>query len=278
MRYLWVIGALCWMGCSDDSSGNNEGGSAGAQASAGQAGDGGQGGSASGGAAGNSTAGSGGSSGAATSEHAVLVLGTLAAPDLAQAKQQHDPLAQGGESAAKGAGDIAHKVMLGTKLLGTTEHQFFAMDRWSSPANIDAFYSSPDFQQAFGKLFASPPTQAVFVLQNGWANFGGIQAGDKLTPHYWVVVRGKLKEADPDKAQAAHDGILSQVSPHPDDLAHVVFTGREDPQAFLAVDIWKSSENIETFYGNPSLAQAFGTLFEGAPSLGVYESTDWYQW
>jgi len=63
-------------------------------------------------------------------------------------------------------------------------------------------------------------------------------------------------------------------------MAHTVWTGAgpTDQTEFLAVDVWADSTNIAAFYGNAQLQAAFATLFAGAPTIGVYSSTSWYQW
>jgi hypothetical protein len=92
-----------------------------------------------------------------------------------------------------------------------------------------------------------------------------------------------LAESSPKAAQAAHDAVAAggqEQAEAAGDKAHVVFTGLEDPQEFLAIDIWHDSTNIEALYTNPDFAAAFGNLFEEpmAIDLAVYESTDWHQW
>src|SRR5258708_6482040 len=59
-----------------------------------------------------------------------LIVGTLAESDLGKAQMQHDALAAGGEPQANMAGDIGHAAFLGTKLLGTKENEYLALDRW----------------------------------------------------------------------------------------------------------------------------------------------------
>ncbi len=212
---------------------------------------------------------------------AVLVRGTLSAAETAQAQQKHDPLAAGGEARAKELGDFGHDAMVGSDLLGTTPDQFLGIDRWDNTEGLDTFYSDPDFQAGFATLFSAPPTVEQFVRQADWVSWGSMTAGDAFNPHYFVVVRGRLKEADPEKARKAHDEVAGGGQAQAiaaGDVAHVVFTGREDPREFLAVDIWKSADNIVATYTDPAQAQAFGSLFEGTPTLQVYVSTSWHQW
>jgi quinol monooxygenase YgiN len=212
---------------------------------------------------------------------AVLILGTLADADLGAAQTKQDQAAKGGEGTAKQLGDTAHTVMLGTSLLGTTKNQFLALDRWSDKTNIDAFYANKDLQASFAQIFSAAPAVTVYVAQPGWSTYGTPDGANGSDPHYWVIVRGKMKSADLAQNQATHDGVAAQAAPKAKaagDVAHVVYTGRDEAQQFLAVDVWPDATNIAAFYGNPDVQAAFGQLFEGAPTIGIYESTQWYQW
>ncbi len=234
-----------------------------------------------GGTGGMTTTGGGGSGGAPAPEFAVLVRGPLFTSDMAMAKEKHDAIAGGGEAMAKAAGDIAHKVLLGTTELGTTENEFLAMDRWTDAMAMKTFYENPDLQAAFGTLFSGPPSFESFQRQPTWHTWGDIKSGEASTPHYWVVVRGHLAEADAAKAQAAHDAVAGggeAAATGAGDMAHIVFTGLADPREFLAVDIWESTDNMAALYTNPDFQAAFGALFDAPPTLGVYGSTDWHQW
>jgi len=214
-------------------------------------------------------------------ETAVVILGDLVGDDPAAVKPSHDGLAMAGEAAAMAAGDIAHDVLLGTALVGTTEGQFLAIDRWSSDDNLDAFYADPNFQMAFGMLFDAPPSVAQYVHQEAWAQWGDMDVADGVEPHHFVLVRGRLKSADLAAMQTIHDQLALGAKDAAEalgDIAHVVYLGRQDPQEFLAIDIWGAADNIETLYTDPNFAMGFSQLFEGQATLGVYASTDWYQW
>lgn len=219
--------------------------------------------------------------GTASNEYAALVRGTLFTADMAMAKMKHDEVAAGGEAEAKAAGDIAHDALLGTKLLGTTENTFLGLDRWTDAAAMDAFYKNPAIQMAFGQLFAMPPVTEAFQRQPTWHTWGDMNSGDTFTPYFFVIARGHLKEADPKAAQMAHDTVAAAGEAQAmaaGDVAHIVFTGLQDPREFLAVDIWKDSTNLEALYTNPDFQMAFGSLFDAMPTVGVYSSTDWHQW
>ena len=212
-----VLGAtLLCAACGDDSTGTGGGGSDGGGGT-GASGGGGP------GSGGGATTGTGGG---ADLEALALVRGALFSADLVEAQTYHDMLASGGEPASKAAGDIAHDAYLGTTLLGTTENEFLALDRWSSDANMDAFYSDPAIQPQ----------------------------------HDGIVANGE------DAAKALGD------------VAHVIYVGRADPREAVFIDVWTASDDIESFYGDPTFQAAVGGLFESAPSVAVYGSTDWHQW
>ena len=214
-------------------------------------------------------------------EYAVLVRGTLFTTDLVEAKTYHDGLAAGGEQPAKDAGDFGHDALLGTTLLGSTENAFLGIDRWDNLAGLQGFYANPDFQKNFGMLFSAPPTVETFEHQPTWHGWGDLTSGDSSDPYWFVVVRGHLAEADAAKAQTGHDGVAAAgeaAAKAAGDVAHVVFTGVEDAQEFMAVDIWPDSTNLEALYTNPDFQMAFGSLFDAPPVIAVYKSTDWHQW
>ncbi|MFK8004251.1 MAG: hypothetical protein AB8H86_32095 [Polyangiales bacterium] len=214
-----------------------------------------------------------------TSEFAALVRGTLFTDDLTAAQELHDPLASGGEEAAMALGDFGHDVHLGTTLLGTTENAFAALDRWTNLEGAMMFYGNPAFMEQFGMLFAEPPALELFE-RAGWHEWGNMDVGDDIEPHYRVIVRGRLRAPAAD-VQEDHD-LVAMGGEAPamaaGDMAHIVYLGVEDSREFLAFDIWNSDENIEAFYANPDFQAAFGALFESPPVVGVYASTDWHQW
>ncbi len=212
---------------------------------------------------------------------AVLVRGALASTDLAKMKTTHDAVAKGGETAAKAAGDQSHDVLLGTKLLGTTENEFMGLDTWNNLSGLQKFYADPNFIKAFSTLFKSAPAPEIFVKQDKWHGWGDLKSGDAHKPYYFVVARGTLKEKDASKAKAAHDAVAAggeSIVKAAGDVAHIVFTGLKDPQEFMAIDIWKDSANIAKTYTDPNFAKGFAALFSGTPTIAVYKSTDWHQW
>lgn len=223
-------------------------------------------------------AGAGDAAAPAKLAHGVLVIGPLAAADVDSAKAQHDPLASGGEAQAKAAGDVGHAALVSTTRLGTKANEFLGFDRWSAPDNLDAFYANPDFAAAFGKLFSGPPTRGVYVKRADWAGWGDL---DQRPGRFWVAVRGVLKEKDEAKARAAHDAVArggEAAAKQAGDVAHVVYLSRDTPAGFLAFDVWSDADALEKFYADPQVQAGFGGLFEAAPTVGVYGTTDFHQW
>ncbi len=91
--------------------------------------------------------------------HKVVVRGRLAGTDPEAAREAHDALASAGEDASVAAGDIAHLVYLDP----SDPLEFIAVDVWTSPDNLEAVYTDPDFAAGFAALFAEPPTITVFA-------------------------------------------------------------------------------------------------------------------
>ncbi|HEY1960671.1 MAG TPA: hypothetical protein VGH28_33900 [Polyangiaceae bacterium] len=218
-------------------------------------------------------------------EYMALVRGELASAgdagvDLAQSKATHDQIAKSGEATAKAAGDIAHAVLLGTAILDGTPNEFLAMDRWTDATAMKSFYANPQIQQAFGTLFASPPTIDFYVSAAGWVSWGDMHSGDAYDPHYVHLALGTLSSSDAATNEAAHNQVASAgqaPSMQAGNVAHVVWLGQDDARQFNGVDIWSSDANIQAFYTNPQFVAAFSSLFSSV-TQPVYESTDWYQW
>lgn len=232
------------------------------------------------GAGGGAGSGAGGGGGGSTLEYAAVIRGTLASNDPAAAQAAHDQIAEGGEAAARAAGDIAHHVLLGTTLLDSKQGEFLAIDRWTDLDAMKAFYANPDIAQAFGSLFAEPPSIELFRREPGWVTWGNMRSGDAYDPYYFHFALGHLSAEDTAQAQAAHDQVASlgkQPSLDAGNVAHVVYLGVDDDHRFLGVDIWKSADNMEAFYQDPQFVAAFGGLFSDV-SQPVYQSTNWYQW
>jgi quinol monooxygenase YgiN len=209
-----------------------------------------------------------------------VVRGKLAESDLAQAKTLHDQIASGGEPGARAAGDIGHDALLGTTVLDSIENEFLGIDQWTDEKKMTAFYADSAFKEAFGKLFASPPTVEYFGHAQSWVNWGDLKSGDPYSPSWVHLALGTLKETDRTKNQAAHDQVAAggkDPSIGAGNVAHVVFLGLADPRRFIGVDIWKNGDVIGPFYSNPDFRKAFVPLFENVTEP-VYQSTNWHQW
>jgi hypothetical protein len=232
-----------------------------------------------GGSGGGDGTGSGGGGGAKGShEWDALIRGTLATSDLEKAQATHDPLAKGGQKTAEALGDFAHFAMLGTTLLGTHEDAFVAFDRWHDD-DMSKLYDDPSFRKGLAPLFSAPPKLERFERQEAWEHWGEVDAGRSASEFWFVVIRGALK--DPKTSQATHDAAAKagkSTANQLGDVAHTAYLGTSDATQTLIVDVWIKSDHIEEFYTDPSLQKAFAGLFAAPPTLGVYHSTDWYQW
>lgn len=203
-------------------------------------------------------------------------------------------IAQGGEPGARDAGDFAHDVLLGTDLLanagGARKDEFVALDRWTNPAAMQAFYADPQVAAAFGALFNGPPSIEFFEAQPLWVNWGDMSSGDGFNPYFFHLALGTQAGATPAARQAAHDQVACggrDPSLGAGAVGHVVFTGLTDSARFVAVDIWNASTNLEAVYTDPNFVAAFGALFTSV-TQPTFVSTSgtattsgrdgWYTW
>ena len=107
-----------------------------------------------------------------------------------------------------------------------------------------------------------------------------------MATDYAVLVRGELFSDDLAEAQPVHDTVAAggeEAAKAAGDFYHLaavstpLMGGAEG--SFLGVDRWSDPQNIEAFYSDPALAEAFGALFASAPSIELFERrTDWYSW
>jgi quinol monooxygenase YgiN len=219
------------------------------------------------------------SDGGAPVPAAAFFRGTLA-KTVAESKAFSDPFFMAVEAQATAAGDTGHDALLGTTNLGTTLNQFVGLDTWSSDTNMDAVYSDPHVQSFAASFYAAPPEFKTFYLTNFY-QWGDTDSGDTATPHYMVVIRGRFRDT-PDKIKPIHDPIAQGAQAQlkaAGAVAHIVYSGRQDPQEALMIEIWTSNTNIDSFYSNQELKSAVGSLFDATgPNLGVYGSTDWVTW
>lgn len=212
--------------------------------------------------------------------YAALVRGPLFTDDLDEAQMLHDQIAGGGQRDVMAAGDFGHDALLGTTLLGSPMDAFLGLDQWDNLAGAQATYADPEFQAAFGMLFARMPTLELFQLSEDWHSWGELESADG-GDFWFVVVRGHLAEENLDDAQAAHDPLAAAGEADAmaaGDVSHLVWHGVEDEREVLLIDVWNDDTNIEAFYGNPDFQAAFGMLFDAQPTVAVYRSTDWVQW
>jgi quinol monooxygenase YgiN len=89
---------------------------------------------------------------------------------------------------------------------------------------------------------------------------------------YITIVRGRLKDADPDAARDAHNAIVDSVRPHSEPMGavgHQAYVEPQDPGSFVAIDRWSNIEGLQTFLGDPSVQAQLGSMFDGRPDVTV---------
>lgn len=106
-----------------------------------------------------------------------------------------------------------------------------------------------------------------------------VEEEEPIVEEYTVLVKARLASDDPAVNQAAHDQVAGGAQEDAmamGDLAHYVFLGMEDPQSFLAIDIWDNLENIPAFFENPDVQGAFSAIFEGPTEVAIYDRPEGY--
>jgi hypothetical protein len=211
-----------------------------------------------------------------TSEHVVIVEGTLRDP--ATARAAHDTGAMAAEPVATAAGDIAHIVGLGASVENTPSERWLVIDRWAQPDGIAGFYSSPEFQQGLAALVGDGQVSA-YRRASDFYGWGDLDAGAGA-PRWYAVVRGRFVHPDTARADADAGAIAAEPTARAlGDAAHVVAIGKDDPAAFLAIDIWTRPDMIAAFYDDPGFQQGAQALFgAGRFTITVLHATDWHQW
>jgi quinol monooxygenase YgiN len=95
---------------------------------------------------------------------------------------------------------------------------------------------------------------------------------------YVTVVRGQLKSASQQEAQAIHDAILEQlpaVGRPLGAIGHQPYLNPQNPKEFLAIDTWTNLQGLQKFMNDPKVAEAFGNLFEGMPDVTIWGESGW---
>lgn len=201
------------------------------------------------------------------------VRGTLSSSDAAQNKAQHNQIVGSFQTNAQALGDTSHTALLDT----ANAQNFLALDTWTNLSNAQKFFSDPQAQQAFGSLFSGQPDISVWSPAKGWTSWGSFNDVRGKGNIFIVTVRGKLKP-NTTQAQAVHDQIANggkQQSMSLGDTTHLAFINVQDQGEFMAMDVWTNQTNMQQFFSNPQIQQAFGQLFDGQPALTIWHPTDW---
>jgi len=95
-----------------------------------------------------------------------------------------------------------------------------------------------------------------------------------------ITIRARLK-ADPTSMQKVHDevtGATKEMAQQAGDISHRVFLCPQDHREFLGIDVWQTAEQAQAFSGDPRIQQFFEQLFEGQPTIEVWEESSWNRW
>lgn len=93
----------------------------------------------------------------------IVIRATLKGKDVEAIRKIHDEVTAATRHMAQEAGDISHHVYLSPQ----NPRDFLGIDEWKSPEAAQAFASSPQIKEFFGRLFEGQPEVTVWA-DSGW--------------------------------------------------------------------------------------------------------------
>jgi quinol monooxygenase YgiN len=93
----------------------------------------------------------------------IVIRATLKGKDVEAIRKIHDEVTAATRHMAQEAGDISHRVYLNPQ----NPREFLGVDEWKSVEAGQAFASSPQIQEFFGRLFEGEPEVTVWK-DSGW--------------------------------------------------------------------------------------------------------------
>ena len=221
----------------------------------------------------------------ATPHYRVLISGRRKQADPIAAKAAHDDYA-----ASVRARVPQHLAFSGQINLMTQERdatQLVLLEAWDDRAALDQFYADEATARRLAALFEAPPLIETFQRPDGWAYWGDASYATATTrPAYLIRTRGRLKDVPLEEARLTHNATAGDpnsvaAAKALSDIAHIAHIGTADQRELLFFDIWgdlSATTGAARFFGDERTQQGAMKIFDGAPNVGVFDSTDWYQW
>jgi hypothetical protein len=201
----------------------------------------------------------------ATPHYRVLISGRRKQADPITAKAAHDDYAASVRARLPQHLAFSGKINLMTQDRDAT--QLVLLDAWDDRAALDEFYAD--------------------AATDGWAYWGDASYATATTrPAFLIRTRGRLKDVPLDQARMTHNATAGDpnsvaAAKALSDIAHIAHLGTADHRELLFFDIWgdlSDTTGAARFFGDERTQQGAMKIFDGAPDVGVFESTDWYQW
>jgi hypothetical protein len=221
----------------------------------------------------------------ATPHDRVLISGKRKEVDPITAKAAHDDYA-----ASVRARLPQHLAFAGQINLMTQERddtQLVLLDAWDDRAALDQFYADAATAQRLAALFEVPPRIETFQRPDGWVYWGDSSYATATTrPAYLIRTRGRLQDVPLDQARLTHNATAGDpnsvaAAKALSDIAHIAHLGAADPRELLFFDIWgdlSATTGAARFFGDERTQQGAMKIFEAAPDVRAFDSTDWSQW
>lgn len=89
---------------------------------------------------------------------------------------------------------------------------------------------------------------------------------------YITIVRGRLSEADQERARDLHNAIVDELRPRSEPkgaVGHQAYVEPQDHGSFVAIDRWSNIEGLQQFLGDPNTQARLGSMFDGQPEVTV---------
>ncbi len=219
----------------------------------------------------------------------LTVRGKYIPPTLEAMRVLHNDTAgsQGGIAAARGLGDLSHKVyapLPGGPGADAQKGEVLFCDWWQDPKGLMDFFANENVQMQGTKLFHSR-TPTVWMPAKGSFSYS-LPAAAGRNERYLGIIRGPIQSPEAAlKIFRAADLKAQRTARVRGLLSHELFIklnapGDSSPLELLGVDVWCDAKGMGEHYQDPKEMAALEGAFSGAPDATVWQQApgQWSEW
>lgn len=152
--------------------------------------------------------------------------------------------------------------------------QFVSVGLWESKEALEAHIGGPGmagFGIALVDLVAGAPIIDIHHIEGTtqFPDLDGVGEGKLI-----VIGRVGVAEGKHDELRALMETMQTASRQEPGCADYGFFVAIEDPDQFVAVELWESKEALQTHFEAPSVANfgaGLGGLIAGAPSVEIHQ-------